>query len=58
MVALSNIGKKYDIKVTVNKTKVIRVCRDGSKREGCSVINITIDGHNITIIEQVNQFRY
>ena len=30
----------------------MRVCRDGSKREG---VNITIDGQ---IVEEVNQFRY
>ena len=33
----------------------MRVCRDGSKREGGNPINITKVGQ---VVEQVNQFRY
>ncbi|CAF1496207.1 unnamed protein product [Didymodactylos carnosus] len=55
MDALSEIGKQYDMKINVKKTKVMRVCRKGSKKEGGNPVNITIDGQ---VVEQVNQFRY
>ena len=55
MDALSKTGKKCDIKINVKKTKVMRVCRDGSKREGGNAIKITIGEQ---VVEQVNQFRY
>ena len=51
MEALSKTGKKYDMKINFKKTKVMRVCRDGSKREGGNAINITID---VQVVEQVN----
>ena len=34
MDALSKIGIEYDMKLNVKKTKVMKVCMDGSKREG------------------------
>ena len=43
------------MKIKLNKTKVMRVCRNGSKREGGNAINKTIDGQ---VVEQVNQFNY
>ena len=55
MYALSKSGKEYDMKINVKKTKVMRVCRNGSKREGGNSINIMIEGQ---WVEQVNQFRY
>ena len=55
MDALSKTGKEYDMKINVKKTKVMRVCRNGSKREGSNSINILIEGQ---LVEQVNQFRY
>ena len=51
MDALSETGKKYDMKINVNKTKVVIIRRDGSKREGGNAINLTIDGQEV---EQVN----
>src|SRR6218665_2066044 len=47
---LNRTAKEYDMKVTIKKTKVMKVSRKG---EG--VINITIDGE---ILEQVERFRY
>ena len=55
MDALSKTGKEYDMKINVKKTKVMRVCKNGSKREGGNSINIMIEGQ---WVEQVNQFRY
>ena len=55
MDALSKTGKEYDMKINVKKTKVMRLCRNGCKREGGNPINIKIEGQEI---EQVNQFRY
>ena len=43
MDALSKTGKEYDMKINVKKTKVIRVCRNGSKREGGYSINTMIE---------------
>ena len=43
------------MKINVKKTKVMRVYRNGSKREVGNSINIMIDG---LWVEQVNQFRY
>ena len=40
--ALIKTMKEYDIMKNVKKTKVMRVCRNGSKREDNS-INITIE---------------
>ena len=34
MDALSKTGKEYDNKINVKKINVMRVCRNGSKREG------------------------
>ena len=42
--ALSETGKEYDIKINVKKTKMMRVGRNGSKREGSNSINILIEG--------------
>ena len=53
MDALNKTGKEYDMKINVKKTKVMRVCRNGSKREGGNSINILIEGQ---LVEQVNQF--
>ena len=53
MGALSKTGKEYDMKINVKKTKVMRVCRNGSKREGDNSINILIEEQ---LVEQVNQF--
>jgi len=55
MSRLSEAGKHYDMKINVKKTKVMRVCRQGNKKEGGNAINITIDGQ---AVEQVHQFRY
>ena len=55
MGALRKTGKKYDMKINVKKTKVMRVCRVGSKTEEDNAINITI---YVQVAEQVNQFRY
>ena len=43
MSSLSKTGKEYDTKINVKKTKVIRVCKNGSKREGGNSINIMIE---------------
>ena len=40
--ALSKIGREYNMKINVKNTIVMRVCRNGSKREGCNSINIMI----------------
>ena len=45
MNALSETGKEYDMKINVKRTKVMRVCRNGSKREGDNSINTTIERH-------------
>src|SRR6218665_293118 len=50
MDGLNGTAKEYDMKVTIKKTKVMKVSRKG---EG--VINITIDGE---ILEQVERVRY
>src|SRR6218665_2244047 len=50
MDGLNTMAKEYDVKVNINKTKVMKVSRTG---EG--VINITINGE---ILEQVERFRY
>ena len=55
MDALTRVGKLYDMKINVKKTKVMRVCRHGNEREGRNSLNIMIDGEKV---EQVNQFRY
>ena len=46
---LNDTAKAYDMKINVNKTKVMKVSRIGG------VINIVIDGQKI---EQVNKFKY
>ena len=43
------------MKINVKKTKVMRGCRNGSKREGGNSIDIIIGRE---WVEQVNQFRY
>ena len=43
------------MKINVKKTKVMRVCTTGSKREGDNSIKIMIEGQ---LVEQVNQFLY
>ena len=43
------------MKIYVKKTKVMRVCRNGRKREGANSINIVIEKQ---WVEQMNQFRY
>ena len=53
MDALSKTRKEYDMKINVKKTKVMRVCRNGRKRDGRYSINIIIEGK---LKEQVNQF--
>ena len=53
MDALSKTGKEYDMKINVKKTKVMRVCRNGSKREGGNSINILIEGQ---LVEPVSLF--
>ena len=55
MNSLSKTGKEFDMKINVKKTKVMEVCRNGSKREGGFFIKITIEGQ---WVEQVDQFRY
>ena len=55
MSRLSKVGKRYDMKINVKKTKVMHVCRHGNKKEGGNPVNITIDGQ---VVEQVSQFRY
>src|SRR6218665_1606820 len=50
MDGLNRTAKKYDMKVNIKKTKVVKV----SRKEG-GVINITINGE---ILEQVEQFKY
>ena len=55
MDVLSKTGKRYDMKINVMKTKVMRVCRNGSDQEGGNVLKIMIDGE---VIEQVKHFRY
>ena len=44
------VGRKYDMKINVKKTKTMRISR--RKR---SVLNIIIEGKNV---EQVKKFRY
>ena len=44
------VGRKYDMKINVKKTKTMRI----SRRDG-SVVNIVIEGKNM---EQVKKFRY
>ena len=55
MDALNKAGKTYATKINDKKSKVMRVCRDGSKREGDNAINVTIDEQ---LVDQVHQFRY
>ena len=50
MDTLVEVGRKYDMKINVKKTKTMRM----SKRDG-SVVNIVIEGKNV---EQVKKFRY
>ena len=47
---LVEVGRKYDMKINVKKTKTMRI----SRRKG-SVLNIIIEGKNV---EQVKKFRY
>ena len=42
MDALSKTAKEYDMKINVKRTKVMRVCREGSKSEGSKPIDISI----------------
>ena len=49
MNALNNTATKYDMKINIKKTKVMRVSRVGGK------VNITINGVKI---EQVKSFKY
>ena len=44
MDALSKTGKEYDMKIKVKKTKDMRICRNGSKREGGNSINKMKEG--------------
>ena len=46
---LDNTAKKYDIKINIKKTKVMKVSKNGG------VINIVIDGQKV---EQVGKFKY
>ena len=46
---LNEMAKAYDMKINVNKTKVMKVSRNGG------VINIVIDGQKI---KQVSKFKY
>ena len=48
---LSQTGKEYDMKISVKKTKVIRVCRDENQRE--NAINLTIYDQ---VVEKLKQF--
>ena len=50
MDTLVEVGRKYDMKINVKKTKTMRT----SRRYG-SVVNIVIEGKNV---EQVKKFRY
>ena len=43
------------MKINAKKTKVMGVCRNGSKREGGNSIKIMIEGQ---LVEQVNKFRF
>ena len=47
---LVEVGRKYDMKINVKKTKTMKM----SRRDG-SVVNIVIEGKNV---EQVKKFRY
>ena len=47
---LVEVGRKYDMKINVKKTKTMRISRRGG-----SVVNIVIDGKNV---EQVKKFIY
>ena len=49
MDALNSTATKYDMKINIKKTKVIRVSREGGK------VNITI---NETKLEQVMSYKY
>ena len=42
------------MKINIKKNKVMRVCRNGSKRDEGNSINIMIDGQGV---KQVNHFR-
>ena len=47
---LVEVGRKYDMKINVKKTKTMRM----SRRDGL-VVNIVIEGQNV---EQLTKFRY
>ena len=47
------------MKIDAKKTKIMRVCRNGSKREKGNAINTILDGKVVKQdIQQVKQFRY
>ena len=50
MEKLVEVGRKYDMKINVKKTKTMRI----SRRDG-SVVNIVTEGKNV---EQVKKYRY
>ena len=55
MDAPSKTRKKYEVKINVEKTKFMRVCIDGIKREQDNAVNITVYGQ---AVEKMNQFRH
>ena len=46
---LNDTAKSYDMKINVNKTKVMKVSRNGG------AMNIIVDGQKV---EQVSKFKY
>src|SRR5688572_15544080 len=47
---LNDTAKKFNMKINVQKTKTMVICKDGG-----GVVNITIDGQRV---EQVESFKY
>src|SRR5688572_5876263 len=47
---LNDTAKKFNVKINVEKTKTMVMCKDGG-----GVVNITIDGQRV---EQVESFKY
>src|SRR5580698_2115631 len=50
MNALNNTAKRYDMKINIKKTKVMKISRHGG-----GVVNILLDGQKV---EQVQKFKY
>ena len=50
----SSSYQEYDMMINFKTTKVMRVHRNGSKREGGNTVKINIEGQKV---KQVNQFR-